>query len=385
MTRFQERDVLVPAPISAMIPPTVTPERQNITNFLVTTILAIVAFAGGSFMCVDTQASEANSRWHDLPSLPQSIAGQCVGTLGDMLVVAGGSSWTNAPWNGGTKHWSDDVIALTPDSRSWQLVGHLPRPSAYGTAVQAGKNLLCIGGQDATQTYDTVIQLGLDGGKLTVMELPHLPRSITNASAAVAGGKVYVVGGQHTLNAKDVSKEIWSLDISNSSVFGAWKEGPVSPWQHARILPVVAACGDDLFVASGADLVTDQEGASHRMYLSDAWLLKAGKRWERLPDSPAPIVGAPSLCDGQGSVLVFGGDDGQFADQVFILKDRHPGFSLKTRLFNLHDSQWSLGPTLPLSLVTTGATIWNDGYVIAGGEPQPGHRSDRVIGLSIGN
>jgi N-acetylneuraminic acid mutarotase len=371
--------------ISAISPPTVTSECQNTTNVLLTVILAIVAFTGGSFMHVDAQTSEANSKWNDLPPLPQSIAGQCVGTLGDMLVVAGGSSWTNAPWNGGTKHWSDDVIALAPGSRSWQLIGHLPRPSGYGTAVQTGKNLLCIGGQDATQTFDTVIQLGLDGGKLTVRDLPHLPHPIANASAAVAGGKVYVVGGQHTLNAKDVSKEIWSLDISNPSMFGVWKEEPVSPWQHARILPVVAACGDDLFVASGADLVTDQEGTSHRVNLSDAWLLKAGKKWERLPDSPAPIVGAPSLCDGHGSILVFGGDDGQFTDQVFILKDRHPGFSLKTRLFNLHDSQWSLGPTLPLSLVTTGATLWNSRYVIAGGEPQPGHRSDRVIALSIGN
>jgi hypothetical protein len=124
---------------------------------------------------------------------------------------------------------------------------------------------------------------------------------------------VYVVGGQHTLNAKDVSKEIWSLDVSNLSKFGAWKAEPVSPWQHARILPVVAACGDDLFVASGADLVADQDGTSRRVNRSDAWLLKAGKKWERLPDSPVPIVGAPSLCDGHGSIFVFGGDDGQSA------------------------------------------------------------------------
>jgi N-acetylneuraminic acid mutarotase len=312
--------------------------------------------------------------WHDLPQLPQSLAGQCVGTIGDLLVVAGGSKWTKPPWDGGIKQWSDEVFALAPGTQQWQMIGHLPKPMAYGSAVQAGKTLLCIGGQDAQQTFNTTLQLSLDGDKLTVKDLPDLPRSITNASGALVDEKVYIVGGQHSLNPKDVSREIWSLDLADRK----WKQEPTPPWQHARILPVVAGCGTDLYVASGADLVVDAGDAFHRTYLSDVWRLKRGAAWERLADTPSPVAGAPSVCDESGSLVVFGGDNGGLATQILSLKDKHPGFSLKT--LRLHDSTWSTISQLPLSLVTTGATYWKGQIVIAGGENQPGHRSNRVIG-----
>jgi N-acetylneuraminate epimerase len=314
--------------------------------------------------------------WHDLPQLPQSLAGQCVGTVGDLLVVAGGSKWTKPPWDGGTKLWSDEIFALAPGTQQWQMIGHLPRPMAYGSAVQAGKTMLCIGGQDAEHTFSTSLLLSFDGHGIAVKNLPDLPHPVTNASAALVDHKVYLVGGQHSLHAKDVSHEIWSLDLSASR----WKQEPSPPWQHARILPVVAGCGSDLYVSSGADLVVDAGDAFHRTYLTDAWRLKQGVVWERLPDTPTAVAGAPSVCDTSGSLVVFGGDNGSLAAQILSLKDRHPGFSLKILRFDLHDSTWSEVPQLPLSLVTTGATYWQGEYVIAGGENKPGHRSNRVIG-----
>jgi N-acetylneuraminic acid mutarotase len=327
-------------------------------------------------IAVLTGGSQQMHIWHELPQLPQSLAGQCVGTIGNLLVVAGGSKWTKPPWDGGTKLWSDEVFALAPGAQQWQLIGHLPRPMGYGSAVQVGKNLLCIGGQDAEHTFNTTLEFGLDGSKLTVNHLADLSQPITNASAALADNKVYVVGGQHSLNPKDVSSEIWSLDLSDRK----WKKEPSPPWKHARILPVVAGCGRDLYVVSGADLVVDAGGASHRTYLNDAWRLKGGVEWSRLPDPPAAVTGAPSICDETGAPVVFGGDNGSLATQIFTLKDRHPGFSLKVLRLDLHSLTWSTISQLPLSLATTGATYWDGQYVIAGGENQPGHRSNRVIG-----
>jgi N-acetylneuraminic acid mutarotase len=347
-------------------------------------VLGMLALLGGFHMWSNAAVPQQSHEWHDLPQLPQSIAGQCVGTVGDLLVVAGGSSWTKPPWAGGTKHWSDEVFALAPGEQQWQLIGHLPRQMAYGSAVQAGKEMLCIGGQDAKRAYNTAFQLGLDGKKLTIRNLPNLPQPITNASAALAGDRVYVVGGQHTLNAKDVSSEIWSLNLSDRRPLQEWKREPSPPWKHSRILPVVAGCGRDLYVVSGADLSVDEAGASHRTYLSDAWRLKGGGAWEMLPDAPSPVTGAPSICDESGSLLVFGGDNGSLAEQITTLKDQHPGFSLKTLRFNLHNATWSTGSQLPVSLVTTGATLWDGQYVIAGGENKPGHRSSRVIALKSG-
>jgi N-acetylneuraminic acid mutarotase len=326
-------------------------------------LVGLIVLAGGS---------QPVYVWHDLPQLPQSLAGQCVGTVGDLLVVAGGSMWTKPPWDGGTKLWSEEIFALAPGAEQWQMIGHLPRPMGYGSAVQAGKTLLCVGGQDAEHTFSTTLQLGLDGNKITVESLPDLPRPVTNASGALVDKRVYIVGGQHSLNPKDVSREIWSLDLADRK----WKQEPAPPWQHARILPVVAGCGSDLYVASGADLMVDAGDAFHRTYLSDAWRLKRGAAWERLPDTPSPVAGAPSVCDASGSLVVFGGDNGSLATQILSLKDKHPGFSLKVLRF---DSTWATISQLPLSLVTTGATYWEGQYVIAGGENKPGHRSNRVI------
>ena len=135
---------------------------------------------------------------------------------------------------------------------------------------------------------------------------------------------------------------------------------------------------------SGADLSVDSGGTSHRTYLSDAWRLKGGASWERLPDPPSPVTGAPSICDESGSLVVFGGDNGSLAEQITSLKDQHPGFSLKTLRFDSHNATLSAGSQLPVSLVTTGATFWDGQYVIAGGENKPGHRSSRVIALKTG-
>jgi N-acetylneuraminic acid mutarotase len=313
--------------------------------------------------------------WHDLPQLPESLAGQCVGTVGDLLVVAGGSKWTKPPWEGGTKLWSDEIFALAPGAQQWRMIGHLPQPMGYGSAVQAGSTMLCIGGQDAEHTFDTTLQLSLDGHRIQIKRLAQLPQPITNASAALVGGRVYIVGGQHSLHPKDVSREIWSLGLSG----GEWKQEATPPWRHARILPVVAGCDGDLYVASGADLVVDAGDTFHRTYLSDAWRLKHGGWWEKLPDTPTPVAGAPSACDASGSLLIFGGDDGKLATQIFSLKNQHPGFSLNILRLDAPSLTWSSISQLPQSLVTTGAAFWQGPFVIAGGENQPGHRSNRVI------
>jgi N-acetylneuraminic acid mutarotase len=321
---------------------------------------------------------------HDLPPLPEKIAGQCVGTVEDLLVVAGGSSWDKPPWAGGVKSWSDRIYALSPGSQEWKLIGHLPMPMGYGSAVQVGKELLCIGGQDAQQVYNTALLFKLETGAFTIQRLPDLPQPITNAGAALAGTKAYIVGGQHGVKPTDASAQIWSLDLADNSPSRNWKKEAAPPWQHSRILPIVAGCGSDLFVASGADLTTDEKGTPHRIYLNDAWILTPKNEWKRLADSPVPIAGAPSICDRNESVVIFGGDDGKLSDQVFTLKDEHPGFSHEIRVMDLHKDRWSSIPGLSASLATTGVTRWNDRYVIAGGEPQPGHRSDRVIAISIG-
>jgi N-acetylneuraminic acid mutarotase len=77
--------------------------------------------------------------------------------------------------------------------------------------------------------------------------------------------------------------------------------------------------------------------------------------------------------------VIFGGDDGKLATQIFSLKNQHPGFSLNVLRLDAHGLIWSSISQLPLSLVTTGSAFWQGQFVIPGGENKPGHRSNRVI------
>ncbi len=77
--------------------------------------------------------------------------------------------------------------------------------------------------------------------------------------------------------------------------------------------------------------------------------------------------------------MIFGGNDGEFADREYELRDRHPRFSKDVLAFEPATLKWSKIGTVPYSLVTTGIAAWGDEFVIAGGEERPAHRSAKVV------
>ena len=317
---------------------------------------------------------------HKIPALPRAIAGQCVGRVGDALVVAGGSTWSAPPWDGGVKSWQSSVYVLHSPNGAWERAENLSGAMAYGASAQWGDALLCVGGQNATRTFDTVLRFRVRDGKIVRDELPRLPEALTNAGAAVVDGTLYVVGGQRDLTPMSASKDIWSLKLERGAI---WERSNTPPWPHPRILPVVAGCSGTLYVISGADLRPDAKGASVRTYLQDAWTRSASGLWKRLPELPAAVVAAPSACDANGRIQIFGGDDGKLANQILALRDNHPGFSRKVLTYDASRQEWTSVLELPLSLVTTAVALWHGNYVIAGGESHPGHRSAEVVALTF--
>lgn len=330
----------------------------------------------GGWMSVSAQGSNVRM----LAPLPQAIAGQCVGRVGDALLVAGGSTWSAPPWDGGIKGWQSAVYVLHSLDGAWQRAEDLSEAMAYGASAQWDDALLCIGGQNAARTFDSVLRFRMRGGKIVRDELPRLPQPLTNAGAAVVDGTLYVVGGQRDVTPMSAMKEIWSLKLESGA---AWRRSDTPPWPHARILPAVAGCSGKLYVISGADLRPDANGAPQRTYLRDAWMRDASGVWERLPELPAGVVAAPTACDGNGRVLVFGGDDGELASQILTLRDNHPGFSRRVLTYDASRRAWTPVAGLPLSLVTTAVALWRGMYVIAGGESHPGHRSAEIVALTF--
>lgn len=319
----------------------------------------------------------ADIRWRALPALPQSLGGQFVGTVGDRLVVAGGSHWDGVPrpWDGGKKVWSAAIYTLERGATAWNRSGSLPVPLGYGVTVSDGGAMLCIGGQTPDGNTAKVYRLRWSSGAIAIDTLPDLPAPVSNTAGALAGRTIYVAAGQSTPSSLEGLKTFWSMSLDHAEV--GWHALPSWPGPP-RILPMAAASPDAFYLIGGAELTGAPGPPVGRRFLKDVCRYRAGQGWDRLPDLPAASSAGYAVMDG-ADVVVMGGNDGEYADREFEVKDNHPGFPLHVFRLKPGAKAWSPSGKLPSSLVTSGLTRWGDEVVIAGGEDRPGHRSARVV------
>ena len=345
-------------------------------------------------------------RWEELPELPEPMGGQFAGVheafSGETaLIVAGGTKWEGSFLAKGTKHWLDEVYVYTlPEGTqretgvvaalrelvrfkakqslaeivktgSWQEAGRLPTALSYGASVSTPKGVVCIGGMHDTDYYDTVLLLQWDGESITQSNLPPLPQPMALGCAAAIGNTVYAGAGK---SAPDTdSKDFWQLDLDDLAT--GWKS--VEPFPGpARILPVAAAQDGSFYVFSGAAL---REDGQAREYLNDAYRFTPKQGWTAIEPSPRPIAAAPAVPWGDTHILIFSGDDGKLVDQIAELGDDHPGYPLGVLGYHTVTNTWTTFGGIPESLLTTPGVVFERGVVVAGGEPQPGHRSKRVL------
>ncbi len=209
--------------------------------------------------------------------------------------------------------------------------------------------------------------------------------------ASVLNNVVYIIGGTYTPSGL-TENSFWSLDLSART--GKWKILDPLPGP-SRMLAVAGAQEDNVYVFGGVHLKTS--GSSlQREYLKDCWAFNKEKGWKRIADMPKALAAAPSPAynGGQSHLIIFGGDDGQLASQVSVLKDEHPGFSNDIIAYNSITDSWSVAGRMPADKkkdsvsnphgslyapVTTPLLVWNNNIVIAGGEARPGVRSNKVL------
>lgn len=350
------------------------PALMNPIHLFRKSLLFIVAL-----MVIELLTSAQDSKridWRDLPALPQPSGGHLTGQSNGTLLVIGGSHFNSPPWEGGRKIWLDKILALEPGSRDWKIVGQLPHPLGYGAAITSGDSLILIGGTDGMRNYAEVWRLRYPGGRLEMTSLPALPAPNANFGAALIGETIYVAGGQSDPLATVALRSLWSFDPNRPSA--EWKTHPDIP-ASGRILPATASQNGGLHLISGAELVAGPDGRSARKYLNDHWRFAPASGWQRQADPPHSVVAAAALPYGQSHIFILGGDDGRLVVQAPELRERHPGFSREILSYNTITDSWSTAGTLPLSLVTTGATLWQGEIVIPGGEDRPAHRSGRTL------
>lgn len=113
-----------------------------------------------------------------------------------------------------------------------------------------------------------------------------------------------------------------------------------------------------------------------RTYLTDSYRYRPGEGWTKLADLPRPAVAAGSPAHLQrGSIWIFGGDTGELAEQIPVLKENHPGFPHTTLVYDPATDRWAELDGLPFSQLTTSLTAIDDRPVLVSGEDRPGHRA----------
>ena len=315
--------------------------------------------------------------WSHLADLPPvgdqseslGVAGPYVGVHDDALIVAGGANFPKPYW-GEDKVWHDDIWVLER-SGEWTKGGTLPRPLGYGASVSLSQGVLCMGGNDANQTYNDVFLLNWDPVSKTVEQksMPNLPGTLAYTMAATIGDKVYLAGGTETNDLASALNSLWVLDMENPEA--GWQELP--GWSGpARGFNLVAAqsngAEEQVFLFSGRRVAENGE----LEFLKDAYAYSpSANTWKKLTDPPACVMAGEAIPMGENHIFVVGGADGSLFDQADDLKDDHPGFPKRAWTYNALTDRWQKGGSLPQNHVTTQVAKWGNDYIIASGEVRP--------------
>lgn len=350
-------------------------------------ILILLAFGLPGVLADDESPVPEMLSWQELPSLPDElgVAGPFCGVHNEALIVAGGANFPRPVWEN-EKAWHDQIYVLTrnDDQYTWISAGQLDRPIAYGAAVSTPDGIVCMGGNDAEDTFAEVFLLQWNPETKTVetQEFPALPQPCAFGSAALIGSTIYLAGGQSGQSLETAMTSFWSLDLSlrNSEQDFVWKELPAWPGP-ARALNLTVhqhnGYNDCVYVMSGR-----RQGSADPQsveFLTDVWEFNpAIQSWRQRSDAPRSIMAGTALGSGQSHIFVLGGADGSMYFQADELKDRHPGFPKESWAYHTITDSWTRAGTMPQNHVTTIAVEWDGAIIVPSGEVRPRVRSPKV-------
>src|SRR6056297_501326 len=324
--------------------------------------------------------------WSELPSLPDELgfAGPFAGVHNDALIVAGGANFPRPVWENDSKVWHDRIFVLVKaePGLTWREAGKLPRPIAYGATVSTPEGLVCMGGNDAEQTFDEVFLLGWDPVSETIqrVDYPALPVPCAFSAATLIGDVIYLAGGQRGSSLDSAMANFWSLDLSKKSSAEefTWKELPAWPGpSRALNLTVSQHNGytDCVYVISGR-----RQSDQTVEFLKDVWEFNPTTGdWRARANVPRCVMAGTGIGFGQSHVLVLGGATGELFFQADQLRDQHPGFGKRSLDYHTITDTWTeAGPTLANHVTTTAVRCGND-IIIPTGEIRPRVRSPKVL------
>lgn len=341
--------------------------------------------------------------WQRLPDLPDAlgVAGPFVGGHRGAVVVAGGANFPTAAgedrWTA-AKVWHDDVWVLAEDEAGrpeWLDQPPLARAMGYGATASTPQGVVCIGGEDGSEVFDTVTLLSWNPAarRLDVHPLPPLPQPTCFSGAGTIGSTVYVACGQHGPDRLTAAATVYRLDLAGFDP-AAGRDGATPPaWERLpdvpggpRTAPVVGVRhgpdGPRLFVISGRrpdpangaaaiEMLRDAHEFDPAAWEASGRGLGSTAGWRRLADVPAPRMAGTCLPLSATHVAILSGDDGRLYTRTNVLKESHPGFPLACLVYDAVADAWQVTGETPTGQLATTIVPWNGGWAMISGEVRP--------------
>lgn len=333
-------------------------------------------------------------------------AGAFIGSIGDTVIIAGGSDFPGPkPWEGGEKVYYDDIYILYRNGGNYECKvaeGKLPVPLGNGCAVSDGKTVFCIGGNNSARRSDAVYALRINNTKIIADSIACIPPGFVPCSASVHKGEIYVHGTDTDGNA------LYRFSYAS----GTWTELACCPdrkiQEGAPLIFLMKGNKPMLFLIGGRG--TDKDG----LYLSGSiWGYDIQENsWERRTEistggEASTLMYSSAVSYGSRYIMVAGGDDGkEFSRRLELdrkirmsgnsretermkaeLADAniyHAGFCDKIFSYDVLQDCWSeIGESgIPLPVVTSAICIGNS-IIIPSGEIHPGVRSRDIIEIQL--
>ncbi len=346
------------------------------------------------------------------------LASPFAGSSGDVVIVAGGCNFPDAPVvDGGAKKYYNDAFVLVEKDGDlrWLSGMKIPIETAYGASVSLPDGLLCIGGNNNDETFKSAYLLKWNKKKseLEIENYPELPFPVTQMGAALVGDIVYVVGGKAD---GKLANTFLALDISKKGT-DEFKWNILADFPGvARLQPVVvtqnAADGKHLFVISGSSFSDEQDTPS--VTTNGIEFNPTTGVWSEIaeiaPDGNQAfsLHGACGLPLGMNHIMFVGGVNrdrfydawlkeregklanesgdtaaiNQFKSWKREYLSQEPAwynFNKEVLVYHTLTNSWTVGDEYPFP-APAGARVvaWNDGWLVINGETMPGIRSAKV-------
>lgn len=295
--------------------------------------------------------------WEKLAPLPEPNGGFICGAIGDAIVIAGGTNWSD-----GVKQWLRPIQVFEPAKNEWRQVGLLPEAVAYAATGARADGVWFASGSSGTQTHAT---LGLIGHAFAIKPVASIDVRAVYCASALLDGRLFVIGGaQDQASLESSGNACFAIDLASGHA------------QRIADLPrpsfftgAAAACAGRVFVFGGASWDSKSQAVTNR---ADASAYSPREdRWEKIRPLPAPNRGLAAVAIDDERIVIAGGyknDVEEFTDETFV--------------FDVKSGEYQRAKPLPYRALA-GLVKCGEFLYCLGGEDRKQHRTDACFRIHI--